>query len=589
MTDSQAKTCQSCKKEFVIEPEDFVFYEKLQVPPPTFCFHCRLRRRLTWRNERALYKGKCNMCGKSTFSIYPENVPFPVYCVSCWFSDRWDPMEYGKDYDFSKNFFLQFKELQDIVPRIALQVENVVNCEYTNQIMDCKNCYLITSGIGDEDCMFCYRANYSKNALDSFALMKCENVYEGFMGRESSNIFFSEGFADSLGLWFCLEPRGCQNCFMGANLRRASYVFRGKALSKEEYEQILSQIDTGSHAAIRELKKEFSELCLKSIHPHGTFKNVVDSTGNALANAKGSKYCFNGSDLENCKYCLLVDKAKDSMDVNNGGHIMELIYEMNTAGARAFNSKFCNDAWPEVRNLTYCNSCRSGAADLFGCISLRGKQYCILNKQYSKEEYLSLLPRIIEHMNSKSYRDALGRTYAYGEFFPSELSPFPYNDSMAQDFFPLTPESARTGGFVWNERSGKQIGIDLPAKDLPDHIRDADEGITAEIIGCEHEGRCNERCSVGFRLTLDELSFYRRYELPIPRLCPNCRHYERMHRQPPLELFERQCMCDYKAASNESSHGHHPSGRCPNTFQTSYAPDRPEIVYCDSCYNNEVS
>ena len=29
-------------------------------------------------------------------------------------------------------------------------------------------------------------------------------------------------------------------------------------------------------------------------------------------------------------------------------------------------------------------------------------------------------------------------------------------------------------------------------------------------------------------------------------------------------------------------------GKCTNEFETSYAPERPEIVYCESCYQKEV-
>ncbi|MFH1193084.1 MAG: hypothetical protein V1656_02080 [Candidatus Jorgensenbacteria bacterium] len=32
----------------------------------------------------------------------------------------------------------------------------------------------------------------------------------------------------------------------------------------------------------------------------------------------------------------------------------------------------------------------------------------------------------------------------------------------------------------------------------------------------------------------------------------------------------------------------HGGGKCPNEFETSYAPERKEIVYCESCYNAEV-
>lgn len=36
----ETKTCQNCKTRFTIEPEDFVFYEKIGVPAPTFCPEC---------------------------------------------------------------------------------------------------------------------------------------------------------------------------------------------------------------------------------------------------------------------------------------------------------------------------------------------------------------------------------------------------------------------------------------------------------------------------------------------------------------------------------------------------------------------
>ena len=44
------------------------------------------------------------------------------------------------------------------------------------------------------------------------------------------------------------------------------------------------------------------------------------------------------------------------------------------------------------------------------------------------------------------------------------------------------------------------------------------------------------------------------------------------------------CLSDYQ---NTVEHSHH-KGKCPNEFETSYAPDRPEIVYCEQCYQAEV-
>src|SRR3989344_869430 len=94
------KNCQNCKKEFTIEHEDFDFYKKISVPPPTFCHECRLQRRLIWRGERSLYKRSCDLCSNSIISIYSKDKPYKVYCRECYHSDQWNPLDYGTEVDF---------------------------------------------------------------------------------------------------------------------------------------------------------------------------------------------------------------------------------------------------------------------------------------------------------------------------------------------------------------------------------------------------------------------------------------------------------------------------------------------------------
>ena len=79
--ESETRICQNCKKDFTIEPEDFSFYEKIKVPPPTFCPDCRAQRRFMWRNERSLHKRPCSLCKKDFISIYSKNSPFIVMNV----------------------------------------------------------------------------------------------------------------------------------------------------------------------------------------------------------------------------------------------------------------------------------------------------------------------------------------------------------------------------------------------------------------------------------------------------------------------------------------------------------------------------
>ena len=80
--------------------------------------------------------------------------------------------------------------------------------------------------------------------------------------------------------------------------------------------------------------------------------------------------------------------------------------------------------------------------------------------------------------------------------------------------------------------------------------------------------------------------------LPLPEFCPNCRHYQRLKQRNPLKLWHRKCQCN----GNESENGiytntiahQHRTEPCPNEFETTYSPDRKEIVYCERCYQQEV-
>jgi hypothetical protein len=270
----------------------------------------------------------------------------------------------------------------------------------------------------------------------------------------------------------------------------------------------------------------------------------------------------------------------DIYDSYGPGEHVDLSYEVMDSGLNA--SRLINGivVWGG-KNVLYSYNCH-GCNDCFGCIGLRNKQYCILNKQYSKEEYEELTPRIIDQMNTMPYVDQRGRTYGYGEFFPPELSPFAYNETIAQEYFPLTKDETMGRGYRWKDPNIKEYQVTIRSEDLPDNIKDVTDSIVNEVVGCEHAGRCLHQCVGAFKIVPQELQFYKRMNLPLPRLCPNCRHYERLKKRNPMKLWHRSCMCDRKNHFHGDSH-------CTVEFETSYAPDRPEIVYCESCYNSEIA
>ena len=122
---------------------DKAFYQKMEVPEPTRCPACREMRRLAFRNERSLYLDACSLCKKQMFSMHHPSKTYPVFCNSCWYSDKWDAHDYARDFDFNRPFFEQFKELLKKVPRMATSTFDNENSDFVNCATRDKNCYLI--------------------------------------------------------------------------------------------------------------------------------------------------------------------------------------------------------------------------------------------------------------------------------------------------------------------------------------------------------------------------------------------------------------------------------------------------------------
>ena len=136
---SKNVVCQNCKGNFVIDPEDFNFYEKISVPPPTFCPLCRAQRRLAFRNERKLFKVTDAFTGKEIFSTYPKESGRSIISREAWFGDQWDAMDHGIDVDFSQPFLKQLWQLMAKVPMYNFNTTFMVNSPGTGNVCAIKS------------------------------------------------------------------------------------------------------------------------------------------------------------------------------------------------------------------------------------------------------------------------------------------------------------------------------------------------------------------------------------------------------------------------------------------------------------------
>src|ERR1035437_1788933 len=438
----EIKNCVTCKKDFIIESEDFNFYEKVKVPAPTWCPECRQQRRYAWRNERTLYRRNCDSCGKSTVTIYSPNKDLKVYCLKCWWGDGWDPASYGRDFDFSRPFFEQYAELQKEVPRMALLSKNNMNSEYSNHSSNSKNIYLSFTVRDDEDIFFSTWVMKSRNCIDcSYVYDGGERLYEIIDSRKSYHCQFSMLLENCVDCFYCYDCHNCNNCFLSSNQRNRNYVFKNEQYSREKYLEKVSEYNLSSYKAREELYKQFQDLMLNnSIHRCVISERNVNSTGNMLYSSKNSNICFDSEVLEDTKFIYDSLYLKNSMDLYHVGWGTELGYE-NHGCLGLYNSQFCHLCY-DNRDIAYCDSCQN-SNDLFGCISIKKGEYMILNKKYSKEEYKELKEKIIEHMK---------KTGEYGEFFPPQIAPVCYNETQGNYYMPETKETILVRGWQWEEK-----------------------------------------------------------------------------------------------------------------------------------------
>jgi hypothetical protein len=326
-----------------------------------------------------------------------------------------------------------------------------------------------------------------------------------------------------------------------------------KQYSKAEYEKMKKGFELNDSNKVRELEGKVGEFFMGQINKALEQENNQNCLGNHLYNSKNSSYCFDSKDLEDCKYCARLSlSVKSSMDYNSWGDKAELVYQCSSCGDNIYNLKFCTTCTTNVSDCEYCDSC-CNSRDLFGCAGLNHKKYCILNVQYTKEEYEALKAKIIEHMKKSG---------EYGEFFPNDICTFAYNESIAPAYFPLTKEDTLKKGYKWTEKEsfnhyqGKAAAVE-------DKIEDVSDEATKDILQCRI-------CSKNYRIIPQELKFHRFNNIPLPKDCPDCRYEKRMEKRQPIKIWDRKC------------------GKCNADIKTTYAPDRAEIVYCESCYLKEV-
>ncbi len=548
------KHCTICRQEFLLEPEDLAFCEKMEVPAPTQCPQCRLQRRLCERNTRNLYYRKCDKTGKQIVSQYHQYQPFPVYGIEAWVGDDWDAASYGRDVDFSRPFFDQFRELAAKVPHMALfnTPGTMENSEFNNCTAYLKNCYLICESDFAEDCYYSNLLKKSKNLVDCSVCYDDELCYECIDCIGCNRLFYSQDCSNCSDSYFLKNCQSCRDCIGCINQRQKRYMICNVQYTKEQYEKYEKAFALNTASGVAKARQQARDFFVRQPHKamHGEQnENVVGDYINGCKNVYRS---FDMKDCEDCRHCARLSlNNKSCMDYNSWGDKSELVYSTSSCGDKAYMVRFCSNCI-NIQNGDNSREC-TNSSDIFGCIGLKKKKYCILNKQYAKEEYEKMKKKLIEHMKKSG---------KWGEFMPMNLCPFAYNESFVMDQFPLTKEEVLNRGWRWYEQEDKDryMGEDST---IPESIGDVDDDICKKILRCQDTGK-------PYKIIPQELKFYRMLDIPLPRVCPEQRHRQRQTKRNPYRLWEREC------------------SNCKKKVTTTFSPERLEPIVCDACYLKAV-
>jgi hypothetical protein len=559
------RICKKCSRTFPITDKDMEFYEKVSptfggkkylIPAPTLCPDCRQQRRETWHNQRTVYKNKCSETGETIISMYHPKTEYKIVSSEFWWSDQWDVQDYWKNIDLKRSFFEQIHVLMIKTPRAWNNLVLCENCNYCDNIRASKDCYFAFNGWAGG--LYFERGFYtvatgfgSRDVVDTLWVIYSEDSYWCAHSDHatSSQYCMNCSYVDRCS--YMMYSNNCQNCTLCFGIQNKQFHFMNRGYDKEEYTKVVSDFWKLRSDEKWNMFIEFSKW-----FPRRNHNNIMieDCYGDYLQSSKKSYYSFYWGDLEATKYCFTAFGCKESMDCANYWIQWELCYETHNIWY-AYNVNFSITCTENCRNLYYCENCVS-CKDCFWCVWLRNKSYYILNKQYSKEEYEVIVPKIIEIMMSDG---------EWGEFFPASMSPFGYNETVAQDYNKLNKYEALKRWFNWSDYEAPFPKVEkiIAASKLPDDITKIPDDILNWAIECEVSKK-------PFRIIRQELEFYRKHNLPIPRRHPDVRHMDRIKMRNPRKLFERKC------------------DKCNKEMITTYAPERPEKVYCEKCYEKEV-
>lgn len=379
-------------------------------------------------------------------SRYPVSDRIWTLIDSVSYETQRDSFEiYGKEFDVTRSFFDQLADLFKIIPHDrCFQMGGGENTWFADVVRGSSDVYLSSFVVYDcsqVSTSMVVRENCS-NIFDSVMVFKnCDAVYGSIWVIESYKIFKSRNIRNCSDIRESQNMQWCHHCIWCEGLENASYYINNIWYTKEVY--------------VRKAEEYFTTI-------HENWRN--DTSWKIWKN-------FGSIDNNNCSFVVTSDwvsNSKYSYNLRNSSKVVfgwwegwdDSLHDVFIWWAWTCSDlywvQWCGDSehiyccWLSLWSNLYYSFGLQNCSYCLGCIGLKNKSYCILNKQYTKEQWHEKVNIIFSQMESD---EILWR------YFPASMNPFNFNDTIASLIEDFSKDEIIDEWFLWRD---EEVKVDVP-------------------------------------------------------------------------------------------------------------------------------
>lgn len=286
------------------------------------------------------------------------------------------------------DFYQKFQQLKQNLPQPPTFSSDLENSDFVSYCYRLKNCYFCFDTVDSQNCSYCFDSFKSIGCIDCDYVVDSELLYECNDAYKCYNSAYLDYCARLYDSYYCLDCFDSHDLFGCVHLKHKQYCIYNKQYSKAEYNERITQL-LKEPASIH--LTHLNKLAQKyPIGPTYISHSENCDYGNQVHYCKNCYLCFDVARSEDCAYMYDSFHSKSSFDLTYCFKA-ELCYEC-TDSAKIYNCdhlEWSSDCF-DSSYLVNCKDCHN----CFGCVGINHKRFCILNRQYTEEDYTKIVNSI---------------------------------------------------------------------------------------------------------------------------------------------------------------------------------------------------